>query len=127
MMNYKDLHLLEVMLEMVKNSPNGYPEILEERIIECKKEIRKRNKLKDERRDYILVKDYGIDGSVIKFPLPEHIETEDEAREYFDEYERIHFKPTPYDCSGQQFTSWYKVFQKPDGRFWCYHSIGVDV
>ena len=68
----------------------------------------------------------SIDGVIEVFPLPEDIETMEEATEYFKDFEYIYYRPTYYDCTGQLFTSWYKIFQKPDGRFWAYHSIGRD-
>lgn len=68
-----------------------------------------------------------IDGLISVFPLPESISSREDAIEFFEENELIVYRPTYYDCTGQLFTSWYKIFQKPDGRFWAYHSIGRDV
>ena len=59
-------------------------------------------------------------------PLPEYIETMDEAVSYFEDYEYRHYYPYAYDCTGQAFTSWYKVFAR-GGRFWAYHRVSVDV
>ena len=74
-----------------------------------------------------LVKDYGIDGYVIRFPLPAWVETEEDAEEYFREELELHYRPSMYDCTGQLFTSWHKIYRKPDGSWWCYHSIACDV
>lgn len=74
-----------------------------------------------------MVKSYGMDGYVLKFPLPENITSAEDADEYFREYEYLYYRPSAYDCTGQHFTSWYKIFRKPDGRFWAYHSVSVDV
>lgn len=68
-----------------------------------------------------------IDGMIVLKPLPECIETLEEAEEYFNEYERIVYRPTYYDCTGQLFTSWHKIFRKPNGKLWMYHSIGRDI
>lgn len=62
-----------------------------------------------------------------KYPLPEYIETKAEAEEYFEEYEWMHCYPSQYDCTGQIFTTRYCVFQKPDGRWWVYHCMAMDV
>ncbi len=62
-----------------------------------------------------------------KYPLPEAIKTKEEAVEYFEEYEYMECEPSQYDCTGQLFTSRYCVFQKPDGRWWCYHVVCMDV
>ena len=59
-------------------------------------------------------------------PLPEYIETMDEAVSYFEDYEYRPYYPSAYDCTGQAFTSWYKVFVR-GGRFWAYHRVSVDV
>ena len=75
--------------------------------------------------DKIMVKDDG-DGAVVRFPLPESLKTEDEADEYFREYDYMYYRPTYYDCTGQMFTSWYKIYRK-DGRFWAYHRVDLDV
>ena len=96
----------------------------EEKIVEWKKAVRKY--LKKPVSEKILVRDRGMDGYVIRYPLPEYIETAEDAEEYFEECEYIHYRPTYYDCTGQAFTSWYKVYRAKDGRFWVYHSIGFD-
>lgn len=73
-----------------------------------------------------IVKDYGVDGYVFKFPLPERIATMDEAEEYFLSQHYIESSNSPYDCTGKAFTSWYRIF-KIRGRFYAYHSVGFDV
>lgn len=83
-------------------------------------------------RDYpvsekILVRDDGMDGYVIRFPLPDWIEDKEDGEMWFKENEYIHYRPTYYDCTGQAFTSWYKVYQAKDGRWWAYHSVSFDV
>lgn len=73
-----------------------------------------------------IVQDDGIDGYTELLPLPEYIETMDEAVSYFEDYEYRRYYPSAYDCTGQAFTSWYKVFVR-GGRFWAYHRVSVDV
>lgn len=73
-----------------------------------------------------IVRDDGINGFVELLPLPAYIETIDEANNYFKNYEYRSYSPSAYDCTGQIFTSWYKVFAR-DGRFWAYHCISVDI
>lgn len=46
------------------------------------------------------------------------------SSEAFQRYR--HYYPSAYDCTGQAFTSWYKVFVR-GGRFWAYHRVSVDV
>lgn len=66
------------------------------------------------------------DGCIEVFPLPKSIDNAKDAEQWFMEEEYIHYHPTYYDCTGQAFTSWYKIFRKADG-FWAYHWICRDV
>lgn len=120
---YSDLRFYEWMLHELKKQPNSKPEKIESRIVEMKRQLRANSKRVD---DHQIVRD-GCDSFVAKFPLPEYIETREDAVEYFKEYEYIRMIPSAFDCTGQRFTAWYKLFQKPDGRFWAYHCIGMDV
>ena len=73
-----------------------------------------------------IVKDYGIDGFIALLALPEVIDTEEDAQEFFKDFIRIDYRPSMYDCTGQAFTSWHKLFKR-NGRFYVYHSVGMDV
>lgn len=72
----------------------------------------------------VLVKNYGIDGYIERFDIPAEV-TDPEA--YFEEFHRLEYIPSPYDCTGQGFTSWHRIFEKPAGGWRCYHRVGVDV
>jgi hypothetical protein len=96
----------------------------EKKFDQLKREIRAYNKRPaDEAR---IIKDDGIDGCIVLLPLPERIKHADVAEEYFMETEYRVCRPSAYDCTGQIFTSWFKIFQR-HGRFWAYHSLSVDV
>lgn len=57
--------------------------------------------------------------------LPESIQTTEEADAFFYDYmERVIC--SPYDCTGKLFTVRHKAFQR-HGRFYVYHTMGVDV
>ena len=57
--------------------------------------------------------------------LPESIQTTEEADAFFYDYmERVIC--SPYDCTGELFTVGHKAFQR-HGRFYVYHTMGVDV
>lgn len=76
-----------------------------------------------------IVKDEGIDGYIELVSIPEVIDTlegEDGADEFFKTFLEIHARPSMYDCTGQAFTSWYKLFKRR-GQFWAYHSVCFDV
>lgn len=91
-------------------------------------------KLKKAIRDYTnkplstdrVIKDNGFDGAIILQQLPDRLTSIDSAIEYFEEVEKYYYRPSPYDCTGQMFTTWYKVFKR-NGKFYAYHSIAWDV
>ena len=73
-----------------------------------------------------VVKDDGIDGFVELVSIPEVFDTEADAEEFFKDFLEIHARPSMFDCTGQAFTSWYKLFKRA-GQFWAYHRVGFDV
>lgn len=48
------------------------------------------------------------------------------AKEAFMEYCYIPCPESIYDCTGEPFTSNYKIFRKSDGSWWCYHIVSYD-
>ena len=91
-------------------------------VIELKRDIRRFHK-DGERKGWkgTLVKDYGMDGYITLYELPD---VEDPV-EYFKENEEIHYRPSMYDCTGQAFTGWYKIFKR-HGKNMVYHRICFD-
>lgn len=73
-----------------------------------------------------IVKEYGIDGYVELVSIPEVFDSESSAEEFFHDFLERECHPSQYDCTGQAFTSWYKLFKR-NGRFHVYHSICFDV
>lgn len=93
------------------------------KIIRLKQMIRKfQNKPVSEKRVF----NADFDGMTLVYPLPEWLESADEADEYFRTDEFIDAPCCAWDCTGKQFTAWYKIFKRA-GRFWCYHRICLDV
>lgn len=72
-----------------------------------------------------VVRDSG-DSLLTVFPLPRNLETAEEAAEYFEANHYREFYPSAYDCTGQIFTTWYKIFKR-GGQFWAYHATAMDV
>lgn len=72
------------------------------------------------------VKDYGIDGYIALVSIPTEFTTEKDADEFFRDFLYMECRPSMYDCTGQAFTSWYKLFKRR-GQFYAYHSIAFDV
>lgn len=92
---------------------------VQEMLKDIKRQIRDYNKRESDRR---LVCSYGIDGYIELIELPD---VEDPV-EYFEECEYLHYIPSQYDCTGQRFTEWYKIFKR-NGKTMAYHCVGVDV
>ena len=96
---------------------------------EIKREIRNYYKREGERKER-LIKDYGIDGSIVLVELPSEInsikiDSFELAEEYFKAYEYRKCRPSMYDCTGQVFTSWYKIVKR-NNKFYAYHCISFD-
>lgn len=93
-----------------------------DRIILLKREIRAFTKAENKRP----VVAFSDEDSVTYLQiLPENIQTTEEADAFFYDYmERVIC--SPYDCTGELFTARHKVFQR-HGRFYVYHTMGVDV
>ena len=95
-----------------------------EKIAELKRKLRGylSKPIKEERR-CIYEDNYGYYVMLVR--LPEFLKSAEDAEEYFDEFERLEYIPSPYDCTGQHFTVGHKIFKRR-GRFYVYHSIAVD-
>lgn len=132
--------LLTIYSEMEPKTAEA-EERLHDHVCDLKREIRAYNRRNPlavdvgmgfmcERR---IVKDYGFDGFVELLRIPEEFDTlEDDgderigARTFFKDFIEIQARPSMYDCTGQAFTSWYKLFKRR-GQYWAYHSVCFDV
>lgn len=122
--NYRDAQLWEILLRESSDRPMS--EAKKERHDEIKRALR---------RFYKKVCDKANSGETVfgefdyftrKYPLPEYIKSREGAVEYMED-EWVYCRPSMYDCTGQVFTTGYCVFQKPDGRWWAYHMMAMDV
>lgn len=92
------------------------------------------NKLKVAIRNYNKMPAFGrlvrysyTDGFVCVIDMPKYFDNLDES-EVKKHFEENHIAPRPnlmYDCTGQAFTSWFKVVRR-GGRWVVYHSIKFD-
>ena len=91
-----------------------------------KREIREFNRRPAS--DSCIVEERGCDGYIELVRLPDELDkvNEDDAAEWFRENRYLEFFPTPYDCSGQKFTNWFKLFRRR-GHWFAYHSVSIDV
>lgn len=72
----------------------------------------------------IVSSDY--DSLLVVFPLPAELKSYEAARDYFLAHYFREAAPSMYDCTGQIFTTWYKIFKRRD-QFWVYHATAMDV
>lgn len=91
-------------------------------------------KLKCDIRDYFkrmnrktarIIK-WDSDSEIWLEELPETITTKEAAEEWFMYHRYKEVMPSIYDCTGQLYTAWYKVFKR-NGKYVVYHYIGRDV
>ena len=99
-------------------------------VYKIKKEIRDYYKEREKDRKEWLIKDNGIDGGIVLVELPSEInsvkiDSFELAEEYFKAYEYRKCRPSMYDCTGQVFTSWYKIIKR-NNKFYAYHCISFD-
>lgn len=100
-------------------------------VYKIKKEIRDYYKEREKDRKEWLIKDDWIDGSIVLVELPSEInsvkiDSFELADEYFKAYEYRKCRHSAYDCTGQSFTSWYKIIKR-NNKFYAYHCISFDV
>lgn len=112
--------ILSIYLER-ENRPE-YKKAWADYVVSLKREIRAFTKAENKRP----VVAFSDEDSVTYLQiLPESIQTTEEADAFFYDYmERVIC--SPYDCTGKLFTVRHKVFQR-HGRFYVYHTMGVDV
>ena len=74
----------------------------------------------------IICGDY--DGHMELVRLPDELDRahKSEAAEWFDDNCYLEAYNSPYDCTGQEFTSWYHLFQRR-GHWYAYHMVSRDV
>lgn len=99
-------------------------------VYKIKKEIRDYYKEREKDRKEWLIKDDWIYGSIVLVELPNEInsvkiDSFELAEEYFKAYEYRKCRPSMYDCTGQVFTSWYKLIKR-NNKFYAYHCISFD-
>ena len=122
--NKNDLKVAYEILSDLKEREQN--ERINDRIKNLKRNIREYQRKENNKSKARIVKDDGIDGYTELKELPETLLSIEEAEEYFEEYECISCRPSIYDCTGQAFTAWYKVFERR-GKMMAYHMIVFDV
>ncbi len=74
----------------------------------------------------IICGDY--DGHMELVRLPDELDRahKSEAAEWFGDNCYLEAYNSPYDCTGQEFTSWYHLFRR-QGHWFAYHKVCCDV
>lgn len=115
--------LVDVLERVGKESGNTHRR--RKRIVELKRNLRRyaHREIGFEPR---VIQDNGIDGFVLLQRLPDDFRDLAQATEFFEQFMTYEYRPSPYDCTGQRFTSWFKVFRR-NGGYYAYHAVSVDV
>lgn len=123
--NVESVYLLLHTLETVTVLPEKRASAAD-LIVNVKRAIRSFNR--NSTTSAHIVKDYGIDGYIELVQLPEELDGvhKEIAADWFRANRYLEFFPTPYDCSGQKFTNWFKLFRRL-GHWFAYHSVSIDV
>ena len=122
---------LLLLLNRIKNESSSIDmDSYNDSVYKIKKEIRDYYKEREKDRKEWLIKDDGMDDYIVLFELPSEInsvkiDSFELAEEYFKAYEYRRCKPSMYDCTGQIFTSWYKIIKR-NNKFYAYHCISFD-
>lgn len=124
-MNYKEQF---ETIRFLSGEVEKYPE-LKETLAKYKHRLR-HDMAQEEMRHFqagYCVKDFG-DGSIILL-LPimgTYFNTSlNEAIRIFEDNYKLRCANSPYDCTGQMFTIWYKLVKR-QGMWYAYHYIGCD-
>lgn len=111
---------------LLPGQPDARPELIRELSEAIHAYHRKQAERELANSDRRIVHDDNIDGYCLRIDMLDDFGSIDEARAWFEEYEVIHYRPSYYDCTGQMFTSWYRIFRHPDGHYIAYHYIACD-
>lgn len=101
----------------------GLSDKKKDHIREIKVTLREYNKKRPARRIGWGEFDYWTE--LYRLDVPDDWKYED-VKDWFEEWEVCHCIPSQYDCTGQIFTTRYKIFKR-HGHWMTYHSYGMDV
>ena len=73
------------------------------------------------------IKDFGDGSAIMLVPILEAYFNSplDEVARIFENNYEMHCANSPYDCTGQPYTAWYKLVNRR-GMWYAYHYIGID-
>lgn len=115
-------HELQVAYEILKVGEDN-PNVPAEKLISIKRAIRTYHK---QPAGPTMVRNEGESVTTVeRLPVPDSWDKEQAEGWFYDHCYRP-IIPSPYDCTGQIFTTWYKVFRR-SGAWWAYHTTSMDV
>ncbi len=115
---YEHIGFLNEFIRQAPDTPGT--EKAKEMVQKTKRLIREYNNRVNDRH---IVKDYGMDGYLELIEFPDGL-VDPEA--YFEENEQLSLMHSAYDCTGQAFSGWHKIFKR-NGKTICYHRVCCDV
>ena len=137
--DYRDLYEMLLWYEQQVRESSDVPKYIRKHIVDMKRALRayaNRSPLVNVGMGFMcehrIIKDDGIDGYIELVSIPEVFDTLEDtedgpgAETFFRDFFYREVRPSIYDCTGQSFTNWYKLFKRR-GQFWAYHSVGFDV
>lgn len=136
MFNIKDNTTFRMGYEMIavlEANDHNNPNMKNNLIPQLKKQLRHyahRDNMEDVGMGFMverhIIKEYGIDGYIELVSIPAVFETMGEADEFFKDFIYRHAYTSVHDCTGQAFTSWYRLIIRR-GQFYAYHRVVLDV
>lgn len=124
--NGRELRVAYEILDLLNDGAHTFsnPERLARCIVDTKRAIRlyTHREVDYDRR---IIKDNGMDGYISLERLPADIRDMEEAKRFFERFMTYEYQPSPFDCTGQAMTNWFKVFPR-NGGFYAYHSVSFD-
>lgn len=126
--NMEDVRINYSAMKLITDINEKYGiqnEVNEKHIVAYKRGIRNYFKRKDAELERRVIQ-FDSDSYIELLQLPEEIKTLEIAKAWFDANELLICEPSPYDCTGREFTGSTKFVQR-NGRWWVYHVISLDV
>lgn len=122
----RDAYALLMFMQMDVSKSAEQRDSVKNFVVDIKREIRAYNNRPAPTAR--IVRDDGIDGYVELVQFPDELDRahKEIAADWFRDNCYLDFYPTPYDCSGQKFTSSYHMFRRR-GHWFAYHNVRVDI
>ena len=123
--NNADLKVAYEELIFWKNDPRLKDNVLvNDKIKELKEGIR--DYFRRMNRETARIIKWDFESEIIMEEIPELINTKEAAEEWFMSCRYREVRPSIYDCTGQLFTAWHKIYKR-NGKYIVYYCVCRDV